>query len=166
MLTREQFAALCDRLALSSEARTQAEQVRASEPSRRVGGGFANVAARYPSRKMGMVIQAESQLELSAIYLKEHDPSVLEYYDQPPMLKLTYEAPRNQRVLYTPDFFVIEQDGMGWEEWRPEERLTRLAERFPERYKRDEHGTWHFLPGECFAEPLGLCFRLRSSAEL
>ncbi|HLG69870.1 MAG TPA: DDE-type integrase/transposase/recombinase [Chloroflexota bacterium] len=115
---------------------------------------------------MVRVIQAESQLELSAIYLKEHDAAVMEYYDQPPVLKLTYEGPRHQRVLYTPDFFVIEQDGMGWEEWRPEERLLKLAAKYPHRYVRDEHGAWHFVPGERFAEPLDLFFRLRSSAEV
>ena len=166
MLTGVAFKALCDRLALSVRTRTQAEQIRSSEPSRRVGGGSTNVAARYPSRKMGFVIQAESQLELSAIYLKEHDPGVLEYYDQPPVLKLTYEAPRQQRVLYTPDFFVIEEDGMGWEEWRPEARLQRLSTEHPKRYQRDEVGQWHFLPGERYADPLGLFFRLRSSAEI
>ena len=107
-----------------------------------------------------------SQLELSAIYLKEHDPQTLEYYDQPPVLKLTYEAPRNQRVLYTPDFFVIERDGVGWEEWRTEDRLMTLSARYPERYQRDRCGFWHFVPGERFAEPLGLFFRLRSSAEI
>ena len=166
MLTEVEFNALCDRLALSSAATTQVEHVRSGGPSRRVGGGSANVTARYPSRKMALVIQAESQLELSAIYLKEHDSAILEFYDQPPVLKLMYEGPRSQRVLYTPDFFVIEQDGMGWEEWRPEERLLKLAARYPLRYRRDEGGTWHFVPGERFAEPLGLFFRLRSSAEI
>jgi hypothetical protein len=38
----------------------------------------------YPSKKMGVTIQFESQsVELGAIYLMEHDESVLEYYDQP-----------------------------------------------------------------------------------
>ena len=115
---------------------------------------------------MRMVIQAESQLELSAIYLKEHDPSILEFYDQPPVLKLTYEGPRHQGVLYTPDFFVIGRGHMGWEEWRPQERLRALAAEHPNRFRLDEAGIWHFIPGEQFAEPLGLFFRLRSSAEI
>ena len=55
---------------------------------------------------------------------------------------------------------------MGWEEWRPEERLVRLAQAHPERYQRDDAGRWHFVPGERFVEPLGLFFRLRSSAEI
>jgi putative transposase len=36
---------------------------------------------------MGMAIHVEShRVELAAIYLMEHDPAVLEYYDQPPPL--------------------------------------------------------------------------------
>jgi len=36
-----------------------------------------------PSRKMGVTIQAERhRVELAAIYLMEHDPAVLKYYDQ------------------------------------------------------------------------------------
>jgi putative transposase len=148
MLPDDEFIALCERVDLPQIGRREAHLARTSTPSRRVGGGSTNVPARYPRRKMGMVIQAESQLELSAIYLKEHDSATLEYYDQPPVLKLRYEGPRNQHVLYTPDFFVVEQDGMGWEEWRPEDRLVKLATRYPERYQRDESGRWHFGPGE------------------
>ena len=69
-------------------------------------------------------------------------------------------------MLHTPDFFVIERDGMGWEEWRPHARLLALASEHPKRYQLDESDTWHFVPGERFAEPLGLFFRLRSSADI
>jgi hypothetical protein len=39
----------------------------------------------------------------------EDDSGVLEYFDQPPTIKLAYESPggRKMGVLHTPDFFVI-----------------------------------------------------------
>jgi putative transposase len=40
---------------------------------------------------MGITIQFESHtVELWAIYLMEHDPDVLEFYDQPQTFKLRY----------------------------------------------------------------------------
>ncbi|MFL9458723.1 hypothetical protein AB0758_48005 [Tolypothrix bouteillei VB521301_2] len=40
---------------------------------------------------MGQTIQFESHtVELWAIYQMEHDPEVLEYYDQPPPFKIQY----------------------------------------------------------------------------
>lgn len=58
-------------------------------PTRRVGGGRDNVSGRYPSRKMGLTIQFQSHgVELPLVYEMEHDPGVLEYYDQPPSIPL------------------------------------------------------------------------------
>ena len=57
---------------------------------------------------MGLTIQAESHRnELAGIYEMEHDPATLEYYDQPPPIKLIYPAKNGQSVgvLHTPDFF-------------------------------------------------------------
>jgi len=70
---------------------------------------------------MGMTIQFEShRVELAGIYEMEHDASVLEYYDQPPPIKLDYEsaAGKNLGVIHTPDFFVIRDAEAGWEEWK------------------------------------------------
>src|SRR2546425_9080121 len=47
-----------------------------------------------------------------------------------------------------------------------EEGLERLAETMPHRYSRDAVGQWRCPPGERFAEPFGLFYRLRSSAEI
>lgn len=64
--------------------------IRRSPPVRRVAGGRGNIHSRYPSRKMGMTIQFKSHTELGAIYIMEHDPSVLEFYDQPTKLKMLF----------------------------------------------------------------------------
>ena len=77
---------------------------------------------------MGVTIQAESyKNELAGVYEMEHDPTVLAFYDQPPPIKLQYQAKngRNIGVLHTPDYFVIRADALGWEEWKMEEDLVR-----------------------------------------
>ena len=46
-----------------------------------MGGGRQNVIGRYPSKKMGVIIQFENhRVELARIYELEHDPEVLEYF--------------------------------------------------------------------------------------
>jgi transposase InsO family protein len=117
---------------------------------------------------MGVTIQFEShRVELAAIVVMEHDPTVLEYYDQPPPVKLLYPSRggRSLGVIHTPDFFVIRPDGAGWEEWKTERDLTRLSERMPGRYTRDD-GRWCCPPGDRHAEPLGLYYRVRTSSEI
>jgi len=84
MLTEQQYQEWCQRLGLSSQSSALIQQIRSSEPARRVGGGASNVCGRYPSQKMGRTIQFEShKVELPAIESYEADDDVLEYYDQP-----------------------------------------------------------------------------------
>jgi putative transposase len=145
------------------------ETIRASEPSRAVQGGRSNVCGRYPSRKMGLTIQFESHRnELAFIYEYEHDLDVLEYYDQPPQIKLNYLS-KNDRplgILHTPDFFVIRKDKAGWEECKTEEELKKLAEKSPNRYFLNENGKWLCPPGEAYASSYGLYYKLRVSTEI
>src|SRR6185312_2280677 len=91
MLTSDELGILCEHLRLSSQAQAVLQQIRSSPPARRVGSGGKNVPVRYQSRKMGQTIQAESRtVELAGVYLMEHDPEVLEFWDQPPPLSLHY----------------------------------------------------------------------------
>jgi putative transposase len=169
MLTESELSAWYSRLHISSPARSVIDQVRSSQPARQVGGGSRNVSGRYPSRKMGFTIQFEShRVELAGIYEMEHDHSVLEFYDQPPSIKLDYfsAAGRRLTVMHTPDFFLIRQDAAGWEEWKTEEELVRLEEKNPNRYRRAQDGQWHSKPGEEHAKALGLYYRVRSSQEI
>lgn len=169
MLTNNQLLQLYERLDLSPAAQGVIEQIRASPPVRRVRSGAGNVCVRYPSRKMGVIIQAESHKnELAGVYEKEYDPAVLAYYDQPNQIDLVYQAKsgRSVKVRHTPDFFVIRQDAIGWEEWKTEPELLRLTERMPHRYVRTETGAWRCPPGEAYAQPLGFFYQVRSSAEI
>lgn len=144
-------------------------QVRSQNPTRRVGGGRSNVSGRYPSQKMGVTIQFEShRVELPFVYEFEHDINVLEYYDQPPSIPLSYQAPngRNLSVFHTPDYFVIRQDSAGWEECKTAEDLEKLASKNSNRYCQDGRGKWCCPPGEVYASNAGLSYRVRSSAEI
>ncbi len=169
MLNESELSQLCRQLSLSKQAQLVIEGIRKSPPARRVRSAAGNVSVRYPSRKMGMVIQAEShKVELARIYEMEYDDKVLEYYDQPPAIKLTYQAKSGRPItaVHTPDFFVIQRDSIGWEELKTEEGLRQQAEDKPHRYVQGENGHWCCPPGERYAGQWGLYYHVRSSAEI
>src|SRR5437879_3880608 len=158
MRATHELSRLCERLGLSAEARAIIDSIRSSPPARRVRTAAGNVSVRYPSRKMGVTIQAEShRVELAGLYEYEHDDSTLEFYDQPPPIKLVYQARNGRRVgvWHTADYFVLRTDAIGWEEWKTEAGLERLSESMPHRYIRDADGRWRCAPGEYFAEQFG-----------
>jgi putative transposase len=169
MLSSEALESWCKGVGVLPHARALIDQIRRSDPARRVGGGRSNVSGRYPSRKMGVTIQFEShRVELAGIYEMEHDAEVLEFYDQPIQIKLNYQAPGGKPlgVLHTPDFFVIRKTAAGWEEWKTEENLLRLAAQSPNRYCSTENGQWRCPPGEACAKEFGFYYRIRSSREI
>ena len=169
MLTNDDLLAWFQKLGFPKDTCSIINHIRSAGPSRRVGGGRANVAGRYPSRKMGVSIQFEShRVELAGIYEMEHDSGALEYYDQPPAIKLDYASSAGKRmgVLHTPDCFVIRKEEAGWEEWKTEHDLRRLCERNRNRYRSAGDGRWCCPPGNEYAERLGLYYRVRSSAEI
>ncbi|MBU2611408.1 MAG: DDE-type integrase/transposase/recombinase [Chloroflexi bacterium] len=168
MLNETELNQLYQHLNLSQQAQQIIAEIRSSPPVRRVRSAAGNVSVRYPSRKMGVIIQAESHRnELAGVYEKEYDPETQEYYDQPSRIKLVYQAKNGRRISiwHTPDYFVIRNDSIGWEEWKMEAELLRLAEQMPHRYVREE-STWHCPPGEEHANQFGLFYRVRSSAEI
>lgn len=168
MLNDEELEQLIGSRQLSDEARQMIRHIRRSEPSRRVESRKKNVACRFPSRKMGVVIQAESHTnELAAVYLWEHDPNVFEFYDQPPAIPLCYAAVSGKviGVQHTPDYFVIGEKFIGWVECKTGESLHKLAQTQPNRFVLNADGTWRCPPGEAFAAKYGLSYAIRSSNE-
>ncbi|WP_241747216.1 TnsA endonuclease N-terminal domain-containing protein [Lysinibacillus sphaericus] len=144
------------------------ECIRRSQPSRKVRSSGKNVSGFYPSEKMGVTIQFESRtLELAAIYEKEFDSNVVEYYDQPETFPIRYQNKgRNTGHYYTPDFFVIEKEWIGYEEWKTEKELSNLTLKYPGRYCIDETGAFRCPPAEEYAKACGLSFRIRTSSEI
>ncbi|MGG1154393.1 TnsA endonuclease N-terminal domain-containing protein [Brevibacillus formosus] len=153
---------------IRSDARKIIDYIRSAEPSRRVNSGRGNTPGVYPSKKMGVTIQFESyKVELAAIYEKEHDPKVYEYYDQPPAITIRYQVEgRNSGRTYHPDFFVISEDFIGWEEWKEEEELIKQSIEKPYLYVRSNDGNWYMPPAEEYARQYGLSFRVRSSKNI
>jgi putative transposase len=169
LLSESDFDAWCKRLDVTAKCCKVLADMRSRPPTRRVGGGRSNVSGRYPSRKMQVTIQFEShRVELPFIYELEHEPGVLEYYDQPPSIPLLYDScgGKHLSVIHTPDFFVIRGDTAGWEECKTEQDLEKLTEKSPNRYQRVSNGGWRCPPGESHANQLGLYYHLRSSATI
>lgn len=169
MLTDQQFQQCCSRLELSNRTCELIHNIRSSEPARHVSGGRNNVCGRYPSQKMGRTIQFEShKVELPAIEDYEANDDVLEYYDQPIKLKLSYRSKKGRKVVcsHTPDFLILRESSIGFEEWKPEAGLKKLAEKQPNRYCIDVDGNWHSPPAQECVEKLGVYYRLRTDSEI
>jgi putative transposase len=169
MMTSVEFNIWCTQLKLNEQAKKQIEQIRSSEPSRRVGGGRNNVCGRYPSQKMGVTIQFESHRnELAHIYQLEYDENVLEYYDQPPPIFLDYLSKNGRRNYHrhTPDTFVIRKDSAGWEEYKTEKELIKKSQESPNRWQKTQDDKWLCPPGSEVASQLGLYYIVRSSSEI
>jgi putative transposase len=168
-LNPREFDRWCQTLNLPAAAIEAIAKIRSAPPSRRVQGRASNVSGTYPSQKMGLTIQFEShKVELWAIYLMEHDPNVLEYYDQPSCFKIQYTNSSGRKIghYHTPDFFVMSADNAAWVEWKTEAQLQKLSEKYPTRYIQATDGSWRCPPGEAYAEPLGLKYQVRTDAEL
>lgn len=169
MLTETQFDEYTCQEDLSLTAIKVLQRIRSSDPSRRVRSGKKNVSCRYPSKKMRVIIQAESHTnELCALYQWDHDSITHEFYDQPGKIRLTYlrkDGKAKVAVDHTPDFFTLQDGYAGWVECKTEEHLHELAVKMPNRYRLDENGVWRCPPGEECAAKYGLKYRVRSSSE-
>lgn len=167
MLTEEKLSDLCRQHRLGDFAIATVRTIRKSDPSRIVRSGTHNVVTHYASRKMGCVIKAEaSQTELAAIYEWDHDKNTYEFYDQPPQIKKIHsrESGRPSTTRYTPDFFLLAEDFIGWVECKPEGWLLEQAEKPQAQYVRDVQGQWRCPSAEAYAHSVGLGFAVRSSS--
>src|SRR6266516_68685 len=130
-IDRVAYEQWCRKLTLAPATVSFLSTLRASSPVRRVASRAGNVSGMYPSRKMGVTIQFESQRpELWAILVMDYDPNVLEFYDQPHTFKLRYldkSGKKMQGHYYTPDFLVLSKKSVCFEEWKTEADLKRLA---------------------------------------
>ncbi len=168
-MNSDEFDQWCYQQQLTAQSKDLIATIRAAPPSRRVQGRASNVSGVYPSRKMGQTIQFESHtVELWAIYQMEHDPEVLEFYDQPPPFKIQYQNKTGRKIghYHTPDFFVLRTTGAVWEEWKTETELKKLAEKYPGRYQKTTDGHWHCPPGVAHAQTFGLKYQVRTNIEL
>jgi putative transposase len=108
-MTPEEFQTWSLHLQLTSETEALITSIRSSPPIRRVSGRANNVTGRYPSPKMGMSIQFESEhVEFWAIYTMERDDDVLEFYDQSVRRVGAYCIPARDGRRWSEDFWTKE----------------------------------------------------------
>jgi hypothetical protein len=163
------FQAWAEEKGLAPGDFTYLAALRAAQPVRRLRATPRSGPVRFPSRKMGAVVQCRSRLDgLPMAYELEHDPAVLEYYDLPATLHLHYTARSGKRaaIEMIPDYLVIRGDGAGFIECRSEPELEALAAAAPERCVHEADGGWRCPPGERAAAAHGLAYRVRSRREV
>jgi len=163
VLTDEQLKALYDRLGLPLVARNRVDEIRSSQPVRRVKGGGGNFCIRFPSRKMRRIIQAESRtIELPFLIYCEFDPSVYEVWDQPTYLRRSYETLGGRRISgsHIPDYLVIRDCDIEFVECKPLVKLEGYRAKFLDLYARDDNGLWTSPSGLRAAAEIGLGYRV------
>ena len=168
----ERFLAICQSKGVTDKGLAIVEDIISNPPARRVRTRSMgpNTTARFPSRKMGESIQAESgSLEWASVYLKECDSAVSGYWDQPyHKVDLRYRSgKRTARVQSTLDFFVISEDFIGYEECKPVSELEELARKTPGRYRwNQELDRFEIPPLAAYLEGTGLGYRVISDREI
>src|SRR5262245_53923543 len=154
MVSLEEILRTIEKLELPLLGREYAKRVANSPPSRRVGSRGSNVVCRFPSKKMGATIQAEShRCELPLVYVLEHDPEVIAFWDQPESIKISYQTANGHLVspMTTPDYLVLKKDGLEWIEAKTDDALSELAKEKPHRFLCGVDGKWNSPPAEATA---------------
>jgi len=135
-----EFKEYATRLKLSKLAIEYIREARAGPPARRVDSfGKRNTVWRYSSDKMGFAVSLESSEEHALAVQLEHDPDVLEYWEQPPQEALSIVDGRgtHRRVTYVPDFLVLRSNRAEVVQVKPVEACERLAVDQPRRWSWD-----------------------------
>ncbi len=170
MLSKDQLVELFDHLALPERGRELVLRARVEAPVRPIQSQGGNVITVMASRKMAREIRTESRhIEFAAAVDKEYDAKVIEYYAQPCLLKLELiddATGEIRHIQHTPDYLVITQDAITLEEWKSEDKLARLAERYPYRYQKDTDGRWCAPQIERQLAAIGIRYRVCSNAML
>jgi len=169
-MTDDEFDAYCEHHRLTPAARTFIAQVRGDVPARRVGGGSKNVVNRFASRKMGFVVQAESEIpEFAYAVLLEYDADALEFYDQPQTLYVDAKNRMGRAIVkrYTPDFLVLSMtQGPMLVECKTDEFVLMRLEKSDPNWWINQSGEAHYEPGRAWAVKQGLGFRVIKNSDL
>jgi transposase InsO family protein len=154
----EQFEQLNYLYRLSPDATAYVSAVRASPPARQVTSVHVrNTLWRYASHKMHRSISAESSLEKTFLALCEYDDDVIEYWDQPGTVRLTYRNAKRhwRRSSYTPDVLVLRKAYVEVIQIKPSSVCESLVEERPGRWRKSD-GRFHDTAADCYFKTLGL----------
>jgi putative transposase len=175
MLSSSAFHTYADNLKLPQTTLELLKSVRIgpdgnpAPPVRRVESHAGNSNVRYPSQKMGFVVDCESgRSEYYAALHFEHDPDVLEYYSQPATITLHYQsaAGRALTVPHTPDFLVLRLGSVDFVECKSIDGIQKQAQAQPNRYRMTAGDRWTSPPAEEAVRAYGVGYRLWTPSEL
>lgn len=149
---------------ISLAAREYIKEARDSEPSRMVGANArSNVCSWVVSNKMGRSISTESHTaERAFISLAEFDERILEFWDQPPPVKIekVNRQGKVQGVSYTPDFLCLTKDQPEVVEVKHLNTLNELVIEQPRNWVKTESGGFQYLPAVRSFKKIGLEHRV------
>lgn len=168
MFSDSEFELYAKTLQLPAPAVELLRAVRVNPAVRRVESHVGNSIVRYPSKKMGFVIECESgRAEFVSVLEMENDPDVLEYFPQPTKLELRYTSKSGRPVVveHTPDFLVLRSNGVEFRECKTVDGVQKLVDKQPGRYAVRE-GRWDCLPGVVAAKVHGFSYKVWTPAEL
>lgn len=161
MLCENQFRRYClYEHKLARRAESYLRETRESEPSRVVGERAKNsVCSWVVSKKMGRSISTESKTaERAFVTLSEYDPTVFEYWDQPPPIKVR-RVDKNGVIrigTHTPDFVILSRSGPQVIEVKPLDIIRSLIDRQPENWIRTTDNDYQYLPAQNAFRDIGL----------
>jgi putative transposase len=167
MFDKKELDSYCKRLGLPKEGIKLLEQVRSSLPVRSVQGNGGNWSGDHSSWKMQVTTQFESDTGERSLHNEyDYDPDVQEYYDQPLEYDVEYEVDGAiKRFHHIPDSLVLRENQVGFEEFKFESKLLKLAAKYPGRYVKED-GKWRCPPCEHEARQFGFYYRIRTEAEI
>lgn len=154
----EQFEKLARRYRLSPNATAYVSAVRTSPPARQVTSiHVRNTIWRYASHKMHCSISAESSLEKAFLAHCEYDDDVIEYWDQPGTVFLTYRNAKRhwRRSPYTPDVLVLRNTNVEVIQIKPSAVCESLVKERPGRWKKNGD-RFEDMAADRYFESLGL----------
>lgn len=120
-------------------------------PVRKVANHGHNIIGRFPSLKLGRMVDFESLIERDYIYLLDFDPAVASFTEQP--LTIGYEH-EGQSLHYTPDFHVVKND----QNW--------LVECKPQQLVKTAKNQRKFAAGQAWCEARGWQFEVVTDEQL
>ncbi|NYT66870.1 DDE-type integrase/transposase/recombinase [Alcaligenaceae bacterium] len=163
MLEKAQRERLLDLLDIPAAGRRLILDAVKNSPVRAVKSRGGNVLTYFQSRKMRRSIGTESRhLEFPAAIQHEYSDNVLEYFAQPCQLKfeVTDSDGEVHAIDHIPDFLVVTERGVWFEEWKPWAKLESRARRTPWRYVLDADDRWSSPLIEQWLAERGIGYRI------
>lgn len=160
---------LYDLLKIPEIGRRLVETIRHSEPERRVEDGAGNVCGAIPDDRMGGGIQYESRtVERRFPIAWRFDPGVIEYWDQPTTLNLSYHNKAGRRLCssHRPDYLLIANSAINFIECKPPAKLADLSSKYPDRFTLNSNGRWVSPAGEIACAPYGIGYQVALPSDI